>query len=216
MVCYFADLCKNYAFKASSVMAPISSLSFHPSGVLATGGMDGVYAFWDIDTRAQLKKSVLGDGSVTASALNPKGDVFAYATHRRPNPFLLLLLEEKGEESDSSVYLHTVQEDEICLKQSSVASPFFPSVAASSNNNIFSIPQPISSSSGAARFGSSFVSFADISTILKPPFVTVQLPLDTRTHQVEVRSDHSNHKEWKIVWNASENNVAESSSSSSV
>lgn len=58
----------------------VNDISFHPvHGTLATVGSDGRFSFWDKDARTKLKTSEAMEQSITRSAFNARGEIFAYA-----------------------------------------------------------------------------------------------------------------------------------------
>jgi mRNA export factor len=96
---------KNFAFKChrhGNEVYAVNSLAFHPRyGTFATAGSDGVYTFWDKDSKQRLKLFNRMDQSITASAFNRDGSIYAYAVgydwskgieyfdKRKPNMLLL-------------------------------------------------------------------------------------------------------------------------------
>lgn len=58
----------------------INAISTHPIyGTFATGGSDGTFHFWDKDAKSRLKGYPSVGGSISATAFNQTGDIFAYA-----------------------------------------------------------------------------------------------------------------------------------------
>uniref|UniRef100_A0A7S2W704 Uncharacterized protein n=1 Tax=Mucochytrium quahogii TaxID=96639 RepID=A0A7S2W704_9STRA len=127
---YFAAnrIASNFAFKChrdktNKLIYPVNSLAFHNQwGTFATAGGDGMWNFWDKDSKQRLKAStnaVTYQGqqepvAVTCSGFNSNGDLFAYgisydwgkgASFNRPN--------------SSSLYIHNTPEAEIKPKKSS-------------------------------------------------------------------------------------------------
>lgn len=55
-------------------------MAFHPIHyTLATVGSDGRFSFWDKDARTKLKHSEAMQMPITKCAINPGGQIFAYA-----------------------------------------------------------------------------------------------------------------------------------------
>jgi mRNA export factor len=63
-----------------SIVYPVNAISFHPVyGTFSTSGADGTIHFWDKDSRYRLKYSRPVGGTVSATAFNRTGTIFAYA-----------------------------------------------------------------------------------------------------------------------------------------
>ncbi|KAK6203284.1 WD40-repeat-containing domain protein [Scheffersomyces amazonensis] len=59
---------------------PVNSISFHPTyGTFSTAGSDGTFSFWDKDARQKLKAFPNLNCTVSATAFNATGSIFAYA-----------------------------------------------------------------------------------------------------------------------------------------
>lgn len=59
---------------------PVEAISVHPIyGTFSTGGSDGTIHFWDKDSRFRLKYTRSLGGTVSATAYNRNGSIFAYA-----------------------------------------------------------------------------------------------------------------------------------------
>ncbi|KAK6458137.1 WD40-repeat-containing domain protein [Scheffersomyces xylosifermentans] len=59
---------------------PVNSISFHPVyGTFSTAGSDGTFCFWDKDARQRLKSFPELNSTITATAFNKNGTIFAYA-----------------------------------------------------------------------------------------------------------------------------------------
>lgn len=59
----------------------VNEIKFHPvHGTLSTAGSDGRFSFWDKDARTKLKTSEALDQSITTSAFNHTGQIFAYSS----------------------------------------------------------------------------------------------------------------------------------------
>ncbi|CAH8563526.1 unnamed protein product [Heterobilharzia americana] len=80
----------NFTFKCHRSNAPINGyheifavndMAFHPvHGTLATVGSDGYYSFWDKDARTKLHSADSQDQPLTCCVIDPKGQVFCYAS----------------------------------------------------------------------------------------------------------------------------------------
>lgn len=101
---------------ATTKVYSVNAISFHPVyGTFSTGGADGTFHFWDKDSHSRLKAFKPVGGSITASAFNADGTIFAYGIgydwskgYSFNNPQYPL-----------KVMLHPVQEDE-CKPRGSV------------------------------------------------------------------------------------------------
>ncbi|KAK3685783.1 WD40-repeat-containing domain protein [Podospora appendiculata] len=59
----------------------VNAISFHPvHGTFSTAGSDGTFHFWDKDAKHRLKGYPNVGGSITTTAFNKTGSIFAYAT----------------------------------------------------------------------------------------------------------------------------------------
>ncbi|KAG7666075.1 GLE2 [[Candida] subhashii] len=59
---------------------PVNSIAFHPIyGTFSTAGSDGTFCFWDKDAKQRLKSFPVLPGSISATAFNKNGSIFAYA-----------------------------------------------------------------------------------------------------------------------------------------
>ncbi|CCJ31150.1 unnamed protein product [Pneumocystis jirovecii] len=64
----------------SSNVYSVNDISFHPQhGTFATAGSDGTFHFWDKDSKHRLKGFTNVGGSISSTAFNRTGDIFAYA-----------------------------------------------------------------------------------------------------------------------------------------
>jgi len=58
----------------------VNAISFHPvHGTFSTAGSDGTFHFWDKDAKHRLKGYPEVGGSISATAFNRNGNIFAYA-----------------------------------------------------------------------------------------------------------------------------------------
>ena len=81
------DTGKNFAFKCHrsdpkvvpQKIFPVNAISFHNLGTFSTAGADGTFNFWDKDSKQRLKQFPKVETSITATAFNAKGSIFAYA-----------------------------------------------------------------------------------------------------------------------------------------
>jgi len=94
----------------------VNAISFHPvHGTFSTAGSDGTFHFWDKDAKHRLKGYPNVGGSITTTAFNKTGSIFAYAMSYDWS---------KGYQGNSATYptkvmLHPVQADE-CKPRPSV------------------------------------------------------------------------------------------------
>lgn len=65
---------------AETHIYPVNAISFHPIyGTFSTAGSDGTFCFWDKDAKQRLKNFPNVGLSITATAFNRNGTIFAYA-----------------------------------------------------------------------------------------------------------------------------------------
>ncbi|KAL2915301.1 RNA export factor gle2 [Polyrhizophydium stewartii] len=58
----------------------VNAISFHPTyGTFSTAGSDGIFNFWDKDSRQRLKLGPQVGAPISATAFNRNGTIFAYA-----------------------------------------------------------------------------------------------------------------------------------------
>lgn len=58
----------------------VNSIAFHPiHGTFSTAGSDGTFCYWDKDARQRLKSFPEVNSSITTTAFNKTGTIFAYA-----------------------------------------------------------------------------------------------------------------------------------------
>jgi mRNA export factor len=73
---------KNFAFKCHRVdnnVYAVNGIAFHPCGKFATYGSDGVYTFWDKDSKQRLKQFTANPQPITSGTFNNAGNIFAYS-----------------------------------------------------------------------------------------------------------------------------------------
>ncbi|WPG98286.1 Hypothetical protein R9X50_00107400 [Acrodontium crateriforme] len=84
------DQNSNFSFKCHRQTSPtdrnvsnvyaVNSISFHPQhGTFSTAGSDGTFHFWDKDAKHRLKGYPEVGGTISATAFNRSGNIFAYA-----------------------------------------------------------------------------------------------------------------------------------------
>ena len=84
------DPSKSFSFKchrqpvttprAESQVYALNAISLHPGySTLSTAGSDGTFHFWDTDAKHRLKGFSSVGGSISATAFNRNGSIFAYA-----------------------------------------------------------------------------------------------------------------------------------------
>lgn len=92
----------------------MNSIAFHPYGTFATAGSDGVYCYWDKDAKQRLKLFARMPNSITASAFNANGSIYAYALSYDWSKGVEYYQRQK---EPCSIMLHAVQEVEIAKKK---------------------------------------------------------------------------------------------------
>ncbi|KAF9484389.1 WD40 repeat-like protein [Pholiota conissans] len=66
--------------KDQALVYAVNDISFHPvHGTFSTCGSDGTIHFWDKDARTRLKTFDAAQGSISTTAFNRSGSIFAYA-----------------------------------------------------------------------------------------------------------------------------------------
>ncbi|EDR03971.1 uncharacterized protein LACBIDRAFT_330872 [Laccaria bicolor S238N-H82] len=76
--CHRRDLVPNS--KDQSLIYAINDISYHPiHGTVSTCGSDGTVHFWDTDARTRLKSFDIAGNSISTTAFNRDGSIFAYA-----------------------------------------------------------------------------------------------------------------------------------------
>ena len=84
------DSSSNFSFKCHRQTPPgsrdqsnvysVNAISFHPvHGTFSTAGSDGTFHFWDKDAKHRLKGYPEVGGTISSTAFNRNGNVFAYA-----------------------------------------------------------------------------------------------------------------------------------------
>ncbi|EGP83103.1 poly(A)+ RNA export protein [Zymoseptoria brevis] len=84
------DAGSNFSFKCHRQTPPndrtisnvfaVNAISFHPQhGTFSTAGSDGTFHFWDKDAKHRLKGYPEVGGTISATAFNRTGSIFAYA-----------------------------------------------------------------------------------------------------------------------------------------
>ena len=85
-----SHLSANFSFKCHRHVSPtnkdvsnvfaVNAISFHPvHGTFSTAGSDGTFHFWDKDSKHRLKGYPEVGGTITSTAFNRNGTIFAYA-----------------------------------------------------------------------------------------------------------------------------------------
>ncbi|CAN6674695.1 mRNA export factor Gle2p [Trichomonascus vanleenenianus] len=98
------------ATKNESIIYPVNSINFHPEyGTFSTAGSDGIFNFWDKEAKCRLKGSKSVGGTISTTAFNRNGSIFAYAVSYDWS---------KGHQFNTQNYpnkimLHPVQDEEI-------------------------------------------------------------------------------------------------------
>jgi mRNA export factor len=88
----------------------VNAISFHPEhGTFSTAGSDGTFHFWDGNAKHRLKGYQNVGGSITATAFNRQGSVFAYAVcYDWSQGF-----QKNTQSQPLKVMLHGVNQDEV-------------------------------------------------------------------------------------------------------
>ncbi|KAI7897548.1 WD40-repeat-containing domain protein [Cokeromyces recurvatus] len=78
------DLSKSFSFKChrdeTKNVYAVNDISFHPTyGTFSTAGADGTISFWDKDSKQRLKTLPKSTGTISCTAFNRTGNIFAYA-----------------------------------------------------------------------------------------------------------------------------------------
>ncbi|KAJ3241286.1 hypothetical protein HDU81_001271 [Chytriomyces hyalinus] len=79
------DASLNFSFKChrddKNNVHSVNAISFHPTyGTFSTAGGDGTFSFWDKDSKQRLKQFASVGNSISATAFNRNGTIFAYAS----------------------------------------------------------------------------------------------------------------------------------------
>jgi mRNA export factor len=77
-----ANESKNFSFKChrqNQDAYSVNALAFHPAGIFATVGSDGVVTFWDKDNKQKLKGFPSIGNTIPCASFNAQGNLFAYA-----------------------------------------------------------------------------------------------------------------------------------------
>ncbi|KAI8609222.1 WD40-repeat-containing domain protein [Chytriomyces sp. MP71] len=79
------DSSSNFSFKChrdeKNNVHSVNAISFHPTyGTFSTAGGDGTYSFWDKDSKQRLKLFPSVGNTISATAFNRNGTIFAYAS----------------------------------------------------------------------------------------------------------------------------------------
>lgn len=116
------DVAKNFAFKchresqdargaqpATCNIYSVNSIAFHNLGTFATAGSDGIYNYWDKDSKQRLSAFKSGGNSISTATFSPAGTLYAYA---------LSYDWSRGSENynpatPNNIMLHYVKKDEI-------------------------------------------------------------------------------------------------------
>lgn len=128
---HIKDVSRNFAFKchrdskdAVGSQPPtcnifaVNSIAFHNLGTFATAGSDGIYNFWDKDSKQRLMAFKPAGNSISAATFNPAGNLYAYA---------LSYDWSRGSENynpatPNNIMLHSVKKEEIQQRTKKTAS----------------------------------------------------------------------------------------------
>ena len=116
------DAARNFAFKChretqeSRVGQPsivniysVNSIVFHKFGTFATAGADGVYNFWDKDSKQRLMAFKPCGNSISCASFSPLGNLYAYALSYDWSRGS----ENYNPQTPNLIMLHHVKEEEI-------------------------------------------------------------------------------------------------------
>jgi len=110
---------KNFAFKChrhGNEVYAVNNICFHPRyGTFATAGSDGVYTFWDKDSKQRLKLFNRMDQSITSASFNRDGNIYAYAVSYDWSKGI----EYYNKSKPNVIYLHAVHDSEIMPRKKS-------------------------------------------------------------------------------------------------
>ena len=113
------DSSSNFSFKCHRQPPPntrdvsnvysVNAISFHPvHGTFSTAGSDGTFHFWDKDAKHRLKGYPEVRGTISSTAFNRSGNIFAYAVSYDWSKGYAV----NTPQSVNKVMLHAVQGDE--------------------------------------------------------------------------------------------------------
>ncbi|CAG8447329.1 5390_t:CDS:2 [Acaulospora morrowiae] len=86
----------------------VNAISFHPIyGTFSTAGSDGMFNFWDKDSKQRLKGFNTVGAPISATAFNRNGTIFAYAASYEWSKGYI---QYSGK---NAIYLHSVKEDDV-------------------------------------------------------------------------------------------------------
>jgi len=113
---------KNFAFKChrhgqdGKEVYAVNNICFHPKyGTFATAGSDGVYTFWDKDSKQRLKQFNRADTSITTATFNRDGTIYAYALSYDWSKGI----EHYDKTKPNRIFLHAVQDTEVLPRKKS-------------------------------------------------------------------------------------------------
>mmetsp|Transcript_21786 Transcript_21786/g.53937 ORF Transcript_21786/g.53937 Transcript_21786/m.53937 type:complete len:357 (-) Transcript_21786:114-1184(-) len=105
---------KNFTFKCHREQADIyavNSIAFHPvHGTFVTTGADGVFNFWDKDSKQRLKQMNKCNAPIPCGAFNRDGTIFAYAVSYDWSKGGADPMAQSGQ---NNIFLHAVNDTEV-------------------------------------------------------------------------------------------------------
>jgi mRNA export factor len=103
---------KNFAFKCHRInqeVYAVNNIAFHKYGTFATAGSDGIYTFWDKDSKQRLKIFQRNTNPITCAAFHKDGLIYAYAVSYDWSKGH----EHHDKSKPNKIYLHPVTDAEI-------------------------------------------------------------------------------------------------------
>jgi len=105
---------KNFTFKChreQSDIYAVNDIKFHPThGTFVTAGADGVFNFWDKDSKQRLKQMAKCVAPIPCGAFNRDGSIYAYAVSYDWSKGGQDPMAQTGQ---NNIFLHAVQESEV-------------------------------------------------------------------------------------------------------
>ncbi|KAI9018111.1 WD40-repeat-containing domain protein [Phycomyces nitens] len=105
---------KNFSFRChrdeQKNVFSVNAISFHPvHGTFSTAGSDGTVSFWDKDTKQRLKLFSNINGTISSTAFNHNGTIFAYAVSYDWTKGYKFALPT----NTNKVFLHAVRDEDV-------------------------------------------------------------------------------------------------------
>ena len=87
----------------------VNHIAFHHYGTFATAGADGIFNFWDKDSKQRLMAFKKGTQPISCSCFSPNGAMYAYAYSYDWSKGA----EHHNPATPNSILIHAVKKDEI-------------------------------------------------------------------------------------------------------